>query len=83
VLVISKVFGPVLGCFFGLDENIENTSKHFWAVRWAGFGLFRPDETCRNPSGWGGSKTRPPPPSRFCRAAGNERTTLATREEAY
>jgi hypothetical protein len=39
----------------------QNTSKRAWAVREAGFGPFRPDETGRNPSGWGGRKTRAPP----------------------
>jgi hypothetical protein len=36
----------------------ENISKHFRAVWWTDFSLFRPDETCRNLSGWSGSKTR-------------------------
>jgi hypothetical protein len=45
--------------FLGLMKTPENTSKQFWAVRWASFGLFRPDETRQNPSGWGGSKTHP------------------------
>jgi hypothetical protein len=50
------------GVFFtGSMKTPENTSKHFWAVWWAGFGLFRPDKTRQNPSGWGGSKSRPLP----------------------
>jgi hypothetical protein len=39
----------------------QNTSKRVWSVREAGFGPFRPDETGRNPSGWGGRKTRATP----------------------
>nr|XP_051186661.1 uncharacterized protein LOC127300571 [Lolium perenne] len=39
----------------------QNTSKRVWSVREAGFGPFRPDETGRNPSGWGGTKTRATP----------------------
>jgi hypothetical protein len=46
--------------FLGSIKTHENTSKHFLAVRWASFRLFKPDETGKNPSGWSGSKTRRP-----------------------
>jgi hypothetical protein len=42
-----KCLGRFWGIFLGSMKTPENTSKHLWAIRWAGFGMFRPRETHR------------------------------------